>query len=312
MRPRTSAQRVPIAKPRGMPPTYVCPKCDHVLWDGVDYSRCPACDRPVDWVDTTKPLWCCATCDALVNEERAEGDWPFCAACGRAMASVHATAPYDASTSVGRSLIAAANVAYVVCAFLQLVALAIDKFAFAMVAPIVGLLVLAAIAVLVTTLVGMRELVAVLRDRRTRVIHGLEHATLAVLDQRGHKTYEGLTQRGHFAIEVANGSQATAGAVRDALDEAIRRIRAGEHGCSDTYRCGTSLLVALLAVSLVIVGGGIAGLVAGLSVNIVAGLVALAIVLAWLAAQPLGLLAQRFMTVSNDYTTLRTGRIASR
>ena len=295
-----------------MPPTYACRRCDFVLWDGVDYSRCPACDQLVDWVDTTRPLWCCTTCDAVVNEDRAEGDLPFCSSCETAMTSITAPEHMDrAAQPAGRSLIAAGGVAYMICAFLQLVVLALDKFAFAMVAPIVALAAIAAIATLVITVAGMGEFVAILRDRGTRVIHGLEHATLAVLDQRGVTTYGGLTARGHFVIEIGNGSQATAGLVRDAIHEAMRRTREGETRLLYSWHCGTSLMVALLAVSLAIVGGGIAGVVAGLSVNVIVGLVALAIVLAAIAARPLGLLAQRFLTVSAGYATLRTGKIAS-
>jgi len=39
-----------------------------ILGDGIAYTFCPACDAPVDWVDLRVPVWCCATCDAMINK----------------------------------------------------------------------------------------------------------------------------------------------------------------------------------------------------------------------------------------------------
>jgi hypothetical protein len=46
--------REPIPAPGADAPlTFICPACDVVLWDGVAYASCPACDLPVDWVDVS-------------------------------------------------------------------------------------------------------------------------------------------------------------------------------------------------------------------------------------------------------------------
>lgn len=211
----------------------------------------------------------------------------------------------------GRSLVAIGHVAYLVCTLLQLVSLAIDRFAFALVAPILALVAIGALGFLVVTAVSVREIATLVRDRKTRVVHGLEHATLAVLKQRGAETFNGITTKGAFVIEIANGAQATSAAVRDAALEAIRRIRGGERSLAYTRHCGTSLMVALLLASLVIVSGGIAGVVAGLAGNVVAGLVAVAVLLAWLASRWLGLLAQRYLTVSTRFAVATVGAIAN-
>src|SRR5215813_5401590 len=83
---RVAAPAIP--KPPGvMAYSYACPRCDLILNDGVAYTFCPACDARVDWVDLRLPVWCCATCDAMINEARAERPW--CTDCRRPMNEIH-------------------------------------------------------------------------------------------------------------------------------------------------------------------------------------------------------------------------------
>ncbi len=82
-------RRPPVDRPTEQAPaTFVCPACDVVLWDGVLYVTCPVCGLPVDWVDLSVPVFCCPTCDRMVNSVVAET--PDCGPCHRPMVRIHA------------------------------------------------------------------------------------------------------------------------------------------------------------------------------------------------------------------------------
>src|SRR5262245_5258992 len=88
-RDRIVLTRAPVPAPGADAPlTFICPACDVVLWDGVAYSACPSCDLPVDWVDVSIPVWCCPTCDVMINQQR--DDHPRCDACDVALVRVFA------------------------------------------------------------------------------------------------------------------------------------------------------------------------------------------------------------------------------
>src|SRR5262245_8070830 len=111
--------------------TFACPRCDVVLHDGVDYTWCPVCSLPVDWIDLSKPLWCCDQCDAFVNE--ACDNWPECAACDRAMTRVQALeSPRQSSRASRRGAIAV----LVPIALLQIAVLASDPIGLVVAAPL--------------------------------------------------------------------------------------------------------------------------------------------------------------------------------
>ncbi|HEX8111924.1 MAG TPA: hypothetical protein VF516_29530, partial [Kofleriaceae bacterium] len=44
-----------MLRPEGAPPSYVCSSCRLVLYDGVDYTWCPACSAVVDWMEMDRP-----------------------------------------------------------------------------------------------------------------------------------------------------------------------------------------------------------------------------------------------------------------
>jgi hypothetical protein len=301
-----------VARLQGAPRSFACPSCDVVLHDGVDYTWCPMCLHPVDWVDLDKPLWCCETCDAIVNALRA--DWPHCVECDRVMTRVHAfeSPPAVVADGPGRapaigSAIGSAVITAAVIA--QLVVLALDPLGLVFIAPLLLFAVLAACAFLLTLLGSLGELSALARDQRTRVIHGLEHACLKTLERDGLCPRGGQTYDGFFEIAVRNDGRASIAAVRQATYEAMTRIAHGESSLAFDPRCGTSRLVALALTSAVILAGAIIALVAGAPPGLLAATTILTALLAWLASRPLGLLAQRAITVSTRFAAAAVHRI---
>jgi hypothetical protein len=132
---------------------------------------------------------------------------------------------------------------------------------------------------------------------RIRRNHGLEHACLNILAGRkprrnmaGHSDMKGFWLLGDIPTEE----------VQSAVQEALKRMRAGEHHLAVHPNCGTNLVTA----------GTLAGL-AGVAGMWGAGrrwrdkldrlpLVATLATLALVAAQPLGFLLQRELTTSGD------------
>ena len=281
----------------------MCPRCDHVLFDGVDYMACPRCGAWVDWIDLEQPLWCCAGCDAFVNEARDE--WPRCARCDRLMDRVHAREepPAEGRRGAGSLLLGLGALAFTVLCAVQLIVVASDPVGFAFAAPIVLLLLVGAVAVVVGAVAIIPELVALARDRTTRVIHGFEHACATILEAAGHVVRRGVTSRGRFVVELANNGRVLVGAIKRATDEAILRIVRGERSLAYHRRCGTSMLVALLLVSLAIVGIAITGIACGWNRHATILIGSAAAAVAAIAARPLGLLVQRVLTVSTRFST---------
>lgn len=300
----------PVGRPRGAPWSYACPQCDVIFYDGVDYTWCPVCSRPVDWVDLAKPLWCCDRCDAFVNEVRA--DWPTCDACACAMTRIHALespppplSPSNSGgtlTTIGASAMVAVSVA-------QLVVLALDPLGFVVVAPLLVLAAIGASGFLIALFGSLGELRALVRDRRTRVIHGLEHACLKLLERHGCEARGGQTHDGFFEIEVVNDGRAAVHTVRQATYEAMTRLAHGEASLALDPRCGTSLMVGVALVSALIVGAAVIGFVAGAPPGILAASTAVIALLTWWASRPLGLLAQRTLTVSTCFASAAVQRI---
>src|SRR5690242_3307399 len=82
---------------------------------------------------------------------------------------------------------------------------------------------------------------------RTRRNHGLEHATITILSQRqrgvslvGRSTPNGFHLYGNVSTE----------ALRDSVDEALRRMKAGEVGLAVHPNCGTNFVTAGIAAGL--------------------------------------------------------------
>lgn len=132
---------------------------------------------------------------------------------------------------------------------------------------------------------------------RIRRNHGLEHATLNILSQKfpktnmaGHSDFDGFWLLGDVPTT----------AVKDAVEEALRRLRSGERELAVHPNCGTNFVVA----------GTLAGLAGVLGMVGVGSrlrdklerlpLVATLATMALIFAQPMGLRVQREFTTSGD------------
>jgi predicted transcriptional regulator len=138
---------------------------------------------------------------------------------------------------------------------------------------------------------------------RTRRNHGLEHATVGVLIQRLGPTIRLVarsTPRGFYIY-----GQLPTEAVRAAVDEALARLRAGEAELAVSPLCGTNIAVAglLAGLSSVAMASAARRPLDRLVGAVVAGTFAV------LLAQPLGRLAQAWLTTSADMRGLRVRRV---
>jgi len=137
-----------------------------------------------------------------------------------------------------------------------------------------------------------------------RQTHALEHATLTLLSQR----YPGVRLAGRSTpgAFIVYGDLPTA-AVRQASEEGLARLQAGEHKLAVHPQCGTNLAV----------GGTLGLLVPLLGLGARSRLVRWASLLlglgaAIVAAQPLGRLAQQHVTTSTDLAGVRIGDVQRR
>jgi hypothetical protein len=227
------------------------------------------------------------------------------------MTRVHALERPPVASTSARGRWVAKRVGYGAIALvgaIQVVVLALDPIGFALVAPLLLLGVIAAVLFLLALASSLGEIRALLRDRETRVIHGLEHACASILERDGQRPLAGQTHSGFFELDVASDGGATVGVVRRAVNEAIRTIRDGHPRLAYHPRCGTSLLVAATLVATILVAGSAVGLYLGLPVRVVASATVLCAVLAGFAARPLGLLAQR-LTVATRFRSASIHRI---
>jgi hypothetical protein len=135
--------------------------------------------------------------------------------------------------------------------------------------------------------------------RRWRVTHGLEHATAAVLEQRGIPVPFGRAERSGFLLDVFDAS-CDVELVGCAAETAIARVQGGETALICDRMCGSFRDVRVAVVSLVVCAVGAAHLALAAppppGIALVAAL-ALASLLAD-ASRPLGMLFQRRVMVS--------------
>ncbi|MFN0252816.1 MAG: DUF6391 domain-containing protein [Kofleriaceae bacterium] len=151
-----------------------------------------------------------------------------------------------------------------------------------------------------------RWILTIVRDPATRIAHGLEHATLAVLSQDGLPAVRGFTHgRDRFVIALEAGNEHQLTAVREAAASSIRRIRGGERSLAYQPGCGTSEVVSAVSLWLVVVTSMVFSLVVGGSAAIFLA-VSVIVFRFWLAFETaLGLLAQRLFTVSTEFASAR-------
>ena len=133
--------------------------------------------------------------------------------------------------------------------------------------------------------------------RRVRRNHGLEHATIHLLSRKlknlnmaGRSTANGFYLYGNVSTpEIERTAQ-----------EALSRMRAGEHGLAIHPNCGTGLVTAGVMTSVAALAGT-AGMKRGLLERLARlPSVILLSTLALIAAQPLGLSLQHYVTTLGD------------
>jgi len=131
--------------------------------------------------------------------------------------------------------------------------------------------------------------------RRTRRNHGLEHATIHVLAGR----IRGLKMAGRSNADgfVLLGEASTE-AVASAVREALNRMRAGERALAVHPNCGTNLVTAGFLATIVSMLGFAGGTRRDMWNRM--PLVMSLIMLAFVAAQPLGMALQRHLTTDGD------------
>jgi hypothetical protein len=104
---------------------------------------------------------------------------------------------------------------------------------------------------LVTLVTAPGQLLRLLRDRRLRCNHALEHATINVIEERyGPSRLTGMARPDGFLIRGG----APAGLVLEAAQEALERLRAGERRLAIHPRCGTTLVASQLVLALTFLG----------------------------------------------------------
>lgn len=292
-------------RPRGRPYTFACRLCRIVLHDGVDYTWCPRCGGEVDWIDGRYRVLTCVPCDLLVNKRIVDHD--TCPNCASPLLSISGPLPQEPPAAAERSpLWATTRRLGLALLVVQAIFALLDPDAFPYLGPLLVFAQLAAFLVVGWLLASSSELRALSGYHATRVIHGLEHATAKVLEERGITIWSGLTHHGMFTLDLPHDGRTYEDletTVRDAATDAISRIRFGERTLAYDRRCGTSLLVGYALLAIAVVGAGLGALIAGTPVGITFALTVGAAFLSRAIARRTGLAAQRWLTVSTDFSS---------
>lgn len=293
-----------VPRPAHAPPSFLCNRCDLLLFDGVHYQLCPRCNLRVDWVDLARPVWACPTCFRMLNSD--VDAVPECPACHRALRRLrtaerpakptarrrNGTPPPEVVVGLGMALAA------------PLLSLSLHRdlswFALA-VAPALVLTPVALATLALRSLVdAWSELREVRSDRRIRALHGLEHATAHLLERQGQHLLGGRTHSRGFRLGAGADLSGAGGAlavVRAAAEEAIARLRAGEERLAFHPRCGSTWLVGVGLAAIGTLCFAAVGLAGALSLPAMVAVALAGIAVPTLLVRPLGLLLQRVATV---------------
>lgn len=151
---------------------------------------------------------------------------------------------------------------------------------------------------------GVQDIQEMLPGRRVRQNHALEHATITILSTyvpelraSARSTSHGFTIFGDVDLDQ----------LRLAVNEALRRLQAGEAELAIHPNCGTNLVVGLSFLTV--------GAVLGLNANRMRSRVASAALSSFAgvaAARPLGQLVQKYVTTFPDLRGVRVTRIYRR
>lgn len=194
-----------------------------------------------------------------------------------------------------------ARYAFVVFLVVQTLFALFDPEGFPYLAQILVIAQMLGLAIVACALVMSRD-IRNLVDHRTRILHGLEHATIRVLEERGIFVRSGQTYRGEFELVLDHEGRNWErwGEYRAAATDAIRRVIAGEHALAYSIHCGTSYLVAISLYAIAIVVAGLVAHGLGAPVGIVWATTVGAALSARAIARRTGLAVQRWLTVSTD------------
>jgi len=144
----------------------------------------------------------------------------------------------------------------------------------------------------------------IILSRRTRQNHALEHATFTILAQMD-PTFTGSARSSGTGFIIFN--DVDLGMLRRAIDEALRRLQAGEAELAIHPNCGTNLAVGISLVTL----GTTLGLLSNKTRLRVATAAASSFA-GWAAARPLGEYVQKHFTTLPDLKGVRVTSITRR
>ncbi len=193
-------------------------------------------------------------------------------------------------------------------------------FAIAHLAPAVLIPLILGGFVLGSIAASFREVRELIRDRRIRIIHGIEHATVVMLLRRGFQVTHGQTDKGYFKVWLQtdrregkkNPTIAATDAVRRACLKAIVRLRKEKWSLAIRRKCGTTWAVLFSLASLAAVTTVALGLFTNLKPSAVLTLAGVLVVALGIGSRPLGYLLQRTMTVGVDFRHAKVKRIIRR
>ncbi len=153
---------------------------------------------------------------------------------------------------------------------------------------------------LMNLIVIPKQLIHMFKNPVLRKNHALEHATINVLEERYGplKDVGGYAEIDGFYI-MSGGTFLTAEEIYMAAQEGLSRLKAGERDLAVHKRCGTSitvtnLLISVLFVVILLFGGWF---------SLLHLLIALG--LAFLVSHPLGELAQKYITTDPEVSGMR-------
>lgn len=309
-----------VTRPQEGPPSFLCNRCDIVMFDGVHYQVCPRCGLLVDWVDLALPVWACPTCFRMVNGEAEVG--PRCPKCERSMRRLSTSQspqelgrPRPPAVQWSPGVVVVAAMALVIPAFslslhLEWRWLALGVAPLLVVVPVV--ISAGVLHVLADSIEELRDLV---RDVRTRAVHGLEHATANLLSGQGHGVSGGLSCSWGFSLWLNRDLDvpgSPADAVRLAAEDAIRRVQRGEPALVLHNRCGTTWLTGITLAALASLTLAAIGLCATLTFSVWVVVAGSAVLLPALLTQPFGRFLQRVGTVESRFTAARITQVCRR
>jgi hypothetical protein len=284
-------------RPRRRSLTFVCRKCRLVLADGVDYTWCPTCMGEVDWLDGRFPAWTCDPCDLLVNTRSVPRE--ECPNCSRPLVLI--SKPLEDRGPLLGSLRGAGWAIFVMFLVAFAVLALIDPDAYPFLLSVMVTLWLGTSIVFGRRLATSPEFRALMSYHPTRVIHAIEHATAAVLGERGFRVARGQTAHGMFTLELAGAREhyeQLSTIVEDAAADAISRLRFGERELAADPRCVTSRNAAITLLTLAIVTAGALAIAYGVAVPIVFAISVAATIGAQYLVTRTAVFAQRALTAT--------------